>query len=63
MTKAEIVAAKLNHQLQSTGLLICNYSKQFVIRKGSVLTVDGNCLRVNGKGAAFIVGTFKAYVN
>ena len=63
MTKSEIVAAKLNKLLESNELLLCNYSKQFVIRKRSVLAVDGNCLRVNGKGNSFIIGTFKAYVN
>ncbi len=63
LTKAEIVAAKLNKQLESTGLLICNYAKRFAIPKGAVFTADGNCLRVNGKGNAFIVDSFKAYVH
>ena len=61
MTFAEIVAKKLNSALETGDVQICNYARRFIIKRGSVMKVDGNCMRVNGRGAAFIAGTFKAY--
>lgn len=63
MNYANEIAAKLNAQLEKTDVQICNYARRFIVKKGSKMEVRGNCLHVNGKGAAFIAGSFKAYAH
>ena len=65
MTTREDAAVKiaeyLNNVLKSGDVQICNYACRYIVKRGCTMVVDGNGLRVNGKGAAFIVGSFKAY--
>lgn len=58
---AKTIADVLNTQLQKSDVQICNYSRRFVVKKGGVFTAEGDSIRVNGKGPAFLVGSFKAY--
>ena len=61
MTAAETIATKLTAQLKHTDVQLCNYSRRFSFRKGCTFVARGNAVYANGKGAAFIVGSFKAY--
>lgn len=61
MTYAENIAWQLNQWLKTGDVQICNYARRFIIKKGNTMTVSGNLLQVNGKGPAFIAGTFQAY--
>jgi hypothetical protein len=59
---ADNIAAALTKQLKSTDVQICNWGRRYVVRKGCTVVARGNAVYVNGKGAAFLVGSFKAYV-
>ncbi len=61
MNYAETIAAKMNQLLQETDLQVCNYSRRYKIKRGSTMVVRGNCLYVNGRGGAFIAGSFAVY--
>lgn len=61
MTAAETIASKLTAQLEKTDVQICNYGRRFIVRKGCTFVARGNAIYANGKGAAFLVGSFKAY--
>ena len=60
-TQAEKFAESLNTVLESGDVQICNYARRFIVKKGSKMVARGNSLYVNGKGAAFLYGSFKAY--
>ena len=60
-TQAEKFADALNAVLEFNDIQICNYSRRFIVKKGSKMVARGNSLYVNGKGAAFLYGSFKAY--
>lgn len=60
-TIAQTIAQKLNAQLAKSDVQVCNYARRYIIKRGSKMVVRGNCLYVNGKGAAFIAGSFAAY--
>lgn len=60
-TAATTVAEKLNAALQISDVQICNYSRRYIVKKGSTMVADKNSVRVNGNGAAFLIGSFKAY--
>lgn len=60
-TAAQNVATKINAALKNGDVQICNYSRRFIVKKGCTMVADGNSIRVNGKGAAFLIGSFKAY--
>lgn len=62
-TAANTVATKLTAALKVGDVQICNYARRFIIKKGSAMVADGNSVRVNGKGAAFLIGSFKAYAH
>ena len=61
ISQAENFADVLNSVLEFDDIQICNYARRFIVKKGSKMVVRGNSLYVNGKGAAFLYGTFKAY--
>lgn len=58
---AEELAHKLSEALKTSDIQICNYSKRFIIRKGSAMVARGDSLYINGKGPAFLIGSFRAY--
>lgn len=58
---ATTIAAGLTKQLQSTDVQLCNFGRRFIVRKGCTVVARGNAVYINGKGAAFLVGSFKAY--
>ena len=65
-TKNEVakeLAEAINTQLETTDVQICNYARRFFVSKGSRMVARGDSLYVNGKGAAFLVGSFKAYAH
>lgn len=58
---ADRIATVMNKQLQTGDVQICNYACRYIVRKGSKMVARGNALYINGKGAAFLQGSFKAY--
>lgn len=60
---ADNIANALNAQLAKTDVQICNYACRYIIKKGSKMVVKANALYANGKGAAFLPGSFKAYAH
>lgn len=61
MTNAQKVADSINKVLVNGDVQICNYACRYIIRRGSVMVADHNSIRVNGKGDAFLIGSFTAY--
>lgn len=65
-TKNEVaieLAEAINEQLKKSDVQICNYARRFFVRKGATMVARGDSLYVNGKGAAFLVGSFEAYAH
>lgn len=60
---ADNIAKVINAQLAKSDVQICNYGRRFIVKKGCKMVVKNNALYVNGKGAAFLPGSFKAYTN
>jgi hypothetical protein len=60
---AQQVADKLNAQLKVSDVQICNYARRFIIKKGSTMVAKGNAVYANGKGPAYLIGSFKAYAH
>jgi ABC-type uncharacterized transport system fused permease/ATPase subunit len=60
---ADIIANKINGQLKISDVQLCNHACRFIVKKGSAMVARGNSLYINGKGAAFLVGSFKAYAH
>ncbi len=58
---AKKTAEIINKQLKKTGVQLCNYSRRFLIKKGAFVTSKGDSIYINGKGAALLIGSFKAY--
>lgn len=63
MINVQQVADTLNTQLKVSDVQICNYACRFILKKGCTMVAKGNALYANGKGAAFVVGSFKAYAH
>lgn len=60
-TVAEDLASTINDALKVGDVQICNYAQIFIVKRGSTVIADGNCIRINGKGVAFPIGSFEAY--
>jgi len=55
------LAKSLNAQLEKTDIQLCGYSSRTIVKQGSKMVVEGTSLYINGKGPAFLLGSFKAY--
>lgn len=65
MTKNEAavkIADKINEVLKNNDVQICVYNASRVVKKGCKVVAKGNSIYINGKGGAFLVGSFKVYV-
>lgn len=62
MTNAQKLAEIINAKLLNNDVQICNYGRRFLVKRGSKMVARGNSLYVNDRGAAFLYGSFDAYV-
>ncbi len=60
-TPADELARSLTEALKSTNIQLCNYGRRYIVKKGCFIVAKGNSLYINGKGPAFLFGSFKAY--
>ena len=55
------LAQTLSKQLAKTDIQLCGYANRTIVKRGSTMTAKGTSLYINGKGPAFLIGSFEAH--
>lgn len=65
MTKCEAakeIADKINAALKTNNVLLRVYNSSRLIKKGMYVVAKGDSIYINGRGGAFVVGSFDAHI-
>jgi len=58
---AKEIADKINEALKTGDVLLRVYNSSKLVKKGAFVVAKGDSIYVNGKGGAFMVGSFDAH--